>query len=280
MKETIVQDYAVKYLSERDQWKPEAKWVSTTSNLSIKEHVDTMKVLSKWIDSAMSKTINITNDYPYEDFKKVYMDCYKSGTIKGCTTYRAGTMTTVLSEISTDGNNDVDRILKTKAPVRPKALPCDIHHLTVQGNKWIVLVGLLEGDPYEVFAFRKKSITLPEKWKIGELTKVKKGCYNLVSNGLEIENLADHFEKDEEEALTRLISTSLRHGAEISFIFDQLLKSEGSVVSFSKAVARTLKKYIDIEKVNATCDDCGDPKGLVMSEGCFKCLSCGYSKCD
>lgn len=279
LKETIVRDYAVDFLSKMGQWKPDAKWVSTTSNLSIKEHVSTMKVLSKYIDSAMSKTINITNDYPYEDFKKVYTDCYKSGTIKGCTTYRAGTMTTVLSEVK-DSEEDVNKIIKTKAPSRPKTLPCDIHHLTVQGNKWIVLVGLLDGDPYEVFAFRKKSITLPERWKSGELTKVKRGCYNLLSNDMEIENLADHFEKDEEEALTRMISTSLRHGAEISFIFDQLLKSEGSVVSFSKAVARTLKKYIDLDKVNTTCDSCNDPKGLIMSEGCFKCISCGYSKCD
>jgi ribonucleoside-diphosphate reductase alpha chain len=280
LKETVVRDYAVAYLNDKNQWNPEARWVSTTSNLSIKEHVDTMKVLSKYIDSAMSKTINISNDYPYEDFKKVYTDCYKSGTIKGCTTYRAGTMTTVLSEIKTDGEKDGEKIVKNRAPKRPKTLPCDIHHLTVQGHRWIVLVGLMEGDPYEVFAFKKKNISLPDKWKTGELTKIKKGCYNLLSNGLEIENLAENFQKDEEEALTRLISTSLRHGAEISFIFDQLLKSEGSVVSFSKAVARTLKKYINMDKVNTTCDDCGDPKGLVMSEGCFKCISCGYSKCD
>jgi ribonucleoside-diphosphate reductase alpha chain len=279
LRETIVSDFAVEYLTSLNQWDPSADWVSTTSNLGIKEHVDTMKILAKWIDSAMSKTINLPTDYPYEDFKKVYLDCYNSGTIKGCTTYRAGTMTSVLASISNNDSSEEARIQKTKAPKRPKTLPCDIHHLTVRSNKWIVLVGLMGGDPYEVFAFRKKSITLPEKWKAGELTKVKRGCYNLIVNGLEIENIAEHFEKDEEEAFTRMISTSLRHGAEIKFIHEQLSKSEGTIISFSKAVARTLKKYIDDNSIDTLCSECNDPKGLVMQEGCYKCVSCGFSAC-
>ena len=65
--------------------------------LKIDDHVKTMEVFSKYIDSAMSKTVNIPNDYPYEDFKRLYRSVYDTGTIKGCTSYREGTMTTVLS---------------------------------------------------------------------------------------------------------------------------------------------------------------------------------------
>lgn len=281
LKETIVEDYAVRHLKEINQWDPDKNFVGTTTNLTIKEHINTMKVMSKWIDSAMSKTINIPNDYSYDEFKKVYMDCYNTGTIKGCTTYRAGTMTTVLSKITKDDEDeDIDRIIKTAAPKRPQTLPCDIHHLTVQGHQWIVLVGLMGEDPYEIFAFRKKSIQLSPKWKQGKLIKVKKGWYNLIVDGFEIENLAEHFERDEEEAFTRMISTSLRHGADINFIYEQLQKSEGTVVSFSKAIARTLKKYLDMSDVDTHCPQCDTPGSLVMSEGCFKCKECSWSKCD
>lgn len=285
LKETLVEDYSVKYLKDKGLWDKKADWVSTTATLTVTEHVETMKVLAKYIDSAMSKTLNFPNDYPYEDFKKVYTECYDSGTIKGCTTYRAGTMTTVLSDVNKEKRKSNDKIQKTTAPKRPSALPCDIHHLTVKGKKWIVLVGLLDGDPYEVFAFKKKDIKLSDKWKEGELHKVYVNkeigsVYNLHIGDFELDNIVDKFERDEEEALTRLISTSLRHGADINFVFDQLIKSEGTVVSFSKAISRTLKKYIAAPKVGMDCPKCGAKDSLRLQEGCFVCTQCFDSKCS
>ena len=95
-----------------------------------------------------------------------------------------------------------------------------------------------------------------------------------------LEDLKEHFESDEQEALTRMISTCLRHGADINFIYDQLQKSEGTIVSFSKAIARTLKKYLkDGSLSSLKCESCGEPT-LVMQEGCFICKSCGGSKCS
>ena len=51
---------------------------------------DHLKVQAKaqyWIDSAISKTINVASDYPYEDFKRLYWLAYHLG-LKGCATYR------------------------------------------------------------------------------------------------------------------------------------------------------------------------------------------------
>ena len=110
---------------------------------------------------------------------------YNTGVVKGGTTYRAGTMTAVLSDKSSSDNvaND-NTIPKTNAPKRPKTLTCDVYHLTVSGDKWIVLVGLLGEDPYEIFAFEKKNINLSEKFKHGKLTKVRKGKYDLELDGV------------------------------------------------------------------------------------------------
>jgi ribonucleoside-diphosphate reductase alpha chain len=52
-----------------------------------KEHVDVQAAAQKWIDSSISKTANVPTDYPFEDFKDIYMYAYDQG-LKGCTTFR------------------------------------------------------------------------------------------------------------------------------------------------------------------------------------------------
>lgn len=279
LRETIVKDYAVRFLEARNEWDSNGDYVATTSNLNIDEHINTMEVLAKYIDSAMSKTINIPNDYSFDDFKRLYTELYNTGVIKGGTTYRAGTMATVLSSSSSVATEE-NKFPKTNAPKRPKTLECDIHHLTVSGDKWMVMVGLYEKEPYEIFAFKKKNINLSDKIKTGGLTKIKNGRYDLELEEFTLENIKEHFETNEQEALTRMISTSLRHGADINFIYDQLQKSEGTIVSFSKAIARTLKKYLKDEMFEAKdCPSCGSAGALVMQEGCYMCKDCSWSKC-
>ena len=52
-----------------------------------KQHVDIQAASQKWIDSSISKTANVPTDFPYEDFKDIYMYAYDKG-LKGCTTFR------------------------------------------------------------------------------------------------------------------------------------------------------------------------------------------------
>src|SRR5699024_7189022 len=85
---------------------------------------------------------------------------------------------------------------------------------------------------------------------------------------------------DEQAAITRLVSTSLRHGADIKFIVEQLNKADGDLFSFTKGLARVLKKYIpDGAKSTVQCLDCGSDN-VIFEEGCNKCLSCGSSACS
>jgi intein/homing endonuclease len=228
-------------------------------------------------------TINLPNEYSYDEFKELYTKLYDTKTVKGGTTYRLGTMTSVLSSVDKkDNKTDNNALIKTQAPKRPVTLDCDIHQLTVMGDKWIVIIGLFgdNRDPYEVFAFKKKDINISDKIKVGTLTKIKRGRYDLDLGGIIIENIKNNFESGAEEALTRMISTSLRHGADINFIYQQLQKSEGTISSFSKAIARTLKKYLNDEKFDILdCAECGGKGTVVMQEGCYVCKNCGASKC-
>ncbi len=59
----------------------------TAEDVTPRQHVDIQAAAQKWIDSSISKTANVPTDYPYDDFKDIYLYAYKQG-LKGCTTFR------------------------------------------------------------------------------------------------------------------------------------------------------------------------------------------------
>ncbi len=59
----------------------------TADDVTPKQHVDIQAAAQKWIDSSISKTANVPTDFPYEDFKSIYLYAYEQG-LKGCTTFR------------------------------------------------------------------------------------------------------------------------------------------------------------------------------------------------
>ena len=275
VKEDLIIDYGVNYnITNNSTYIPK-----TTTELNIDEHLDTLAIFTKYVDSATSKTINIPNDYSYDNFKNVYLNAYNKGTIKGLTTYRAGTMSEVLS--STNKNNS---IINPKIE-RPKILNCDIHHVTAQGQKYYVVFGLDEKDnrPIEVFAFSKKDISIPQIKRTGKIIKIKTGEYNLQYNGTTIENISNHFNSLAEDSYTRSLSRELRYRIPIEEIVKDGERSYSNISSFYKAIIRTLKKnYMTDEQIiksNGTiCSECGGK--LTIQEGCAICMQCGNSKCS
>lgn len=59
----------------------------TAEDITPTAHVDIQAAAQKWIDSSISKTANVPTEYPYEDFKNIYLYAYEKG-LKGCTTFR------------------------------------------------------------------------------------------------------------------------------------------------------------------------------------------------
>jgi ribonucleoside-diphosphate reductase alpha chain len=59
----------------------------TAEDITPTAHVDIQAAAQKWIDSSISKTANVPTNYPYEDFKNVYLYAHEQG-LKGCTTFR------------------------------------------------------------------------------------------------------------------------------------------------------------------------------------------------
>jgi ribonucleoside-diphosphate reductase alpha chain len=63
------------------------EYFSVADDVSPKQHVDIQAAAQKWIDSSISKTANVPTDYPFEDFKDIYLYAAEKG-LKGCTTFR------------------------------------------------------------------------------------------------------------------------------------------------------------------------------------------------
>jgi len=59
----------------------------TADDIAPKAHVDIQAAAQRWVDSSISKTANVPTDFPYEDFKEIYLYAYEQG-LKGCTTFR------------------------------------------------------------------------------------------------------------------------------------------------------------------------------------------------
>jgi ribonucleoside-diphosphate reductase alpha chain len=254
---------------------------STSHDIDWVEKVKMQSIIGRNIDNSLSVTVNLPADVTEEKVSEIYMTAWKLG-CKGMTIYRDGCRSGVL--ISNEKKEDKPVITKTTAPERPKVLECDIHHLTVKGVKYFTIVGLLENEPYEIFINRNCNYDgetlISKSFTKGQLDKARKGQYNLIDeNGEEIYQIVSTNCDEHEEALARMSSTALRHGADINFVVRELEKTRGDMQSFSKAMARTLKKYIKdgTEVKGEVCPNCESK--LIRSSGCVECSSCGWSKC-
>jgi ribonucleoside-diphosphate reductase alpha chain len=81
----LVNPDALPFSSDDDTKLPE--YFIAADDVTPKEHVDIQAAAQKWVDSSISKTANVPTEYPFEEFKDIYMYAYEQG-LKGCTTFR------------------------------------------------------------------------------------------------------------------------------------------------------------------------------------------------
>ena len=258
---------------------------ATSNDVDWKASVKLQAAAQKWVCHAISKTCNLPNSATRELVSEVYMKAWEDG-CKGFTVYRDGCRTGVLVSSDSQNAQEGPEFEQHDAPKRPDSLPCEIHNVSIKGQKWTILVGMFEGKPYEVFGGEASTINVPDECK--SATIVKSGNrYNLeivLDDDTEVilKNIVKLFDNANYGTLTRMISLSLRHGAKVEYVCSQLLKDkEADLYSFAKVLSRVLKKHIPdgtIVTGDKKCKDCGSDS-LVYMEGCVTCKSCGSSKC-
>lgn len=83
--QSLVNDKAMPYSEEPDAQLPD--YFMSADDITPKDHVSVQAASQRWIDSSISKTANVPTEFPFDDFKDIYMYAYDQG-LKGCTTFR------------------------------------------------------------------------------------------------------------------------------------------------------------------------------------------------
>lgn len=257
--------------------------------LAPEAHIVMQAAVQKYIDSSISKTVNLPDDIPFEDFKDVYLKAYEMG-CKGCTTYRPNLVTGAVLTADEKGRKPVaksidepesasDIVYMTQPLERPEALVGKTYKL-----RW----------PESDHAFY---LTVNDIIQDG-----RRRPFEIFINSANLEHYAWTV------ALTRMISAVFRRGGDVTFVVRELKSifdprggcwMEGRYVpSLLAALGEVMEQHmIDIgfianpgpetrkplqeavgESPAKFCPKCSQP-GLVRREGCDLCLSCGYSKC-
>lgn len=255
----------------KEVWKESPYYGSTAPEIDWRQRVKLQGVVQKYITHSISSTVNLAKETTEEEIADIYIEAWKQG-LKGITIYRDGCREGVLTQVEKPKT-----IEGRQAPKRPKVLEADYYQVKVKKEQFIVLVGLLEGKPYEVFAFRPLNpVNIPSHK--GTITKVSKMHYSFDSEHINISNLELANTNIEENAATLYSSMLLRHGVDINYIIKTARKVNDNISSFSSAMCRILAKYIPNDEVKGeVCPDCGGT--LVREGGCIHCKDCGYSKC-
>ena len=282
-KEVLCEDYGVRYLKARDQWDPEADWAVTTMNLNVNDHVEDLKGFARWVDSAMSKTVNVPNEYSQEDFKEIYLDAYRSGYVKGVTTYRAGTMTSVLSAKEEKNAELGDEEIILEDVKLPTSAPAVMKTIRAENRKWYLTVVYHEDNPDRPFALFVKTNAIEKTVSTQQTVDILfKLAHDKGIPEHHIRTVEEKLEADTNSSkITRLISFCLRHGVLIKNIVSALEKVEDVYAgSFVFQIRKFLASYIKDGElvVDEKCLDCGSTN-VVYQEGCKVCMSCGSSKC-
>lgn len=255
---------------------------STSADVDYLGKVELQGRVQKWIDHSISVTVNMPEDTDIETVSKVYNLAHSVG-CKGMTIYREGSRSGVLLSDKKKEKKEVG-IIYNNSPKRLETLNCDIYNITRGKQPFTILVGLLEGKPYEIFALEKLSNSeFSDKIEHGEIKKVKSKTYQL--SGLYrdtkyvVDNIVD-FMSDDEQKDTRKFSQMLRHGIHPKYIIEQI-NEYATISSFDKVVAKALSYYLNGEviKQDKKCPECGS-SNLKHETGCVTCLDCNWSKCN
>ena len=245
----------------------------TSAEIPWIERVKMQGVLQEYCDTAISSTVNLPKGTTVDTIRSIYLEAWKYG-CKGITVYVDGSRNAILS--SEVPSKEVE-IVTTRAPKRPKELEADLHLVKAKGEQFIVLVGLLNGKPYETFAFRP-NITINIPNHKGVIVKKSKMHYFFKSDILQITELELANANIEEKAATLYASMLLRHGVNIKYIIKTAKKVNDNITSFTSALCRVLSKYIPTEVTGEKCPECGSD--IINEGGCKHCSQCEWSKCE
>jgi ribonucleoside-diphosphate reductase alpha chain len=310
-----VSDYAYRLFRRfKGESAPLPDYFVDAQMLTPADHVIMQAAVQKYVDSSISKTINVPVDLSFEAFKDVYAQAYELG-CKGCTTYRPNVITGAVLEAK-----PTETKVQAELPLAaPQPRPKDVF----EAGGVVYMTRPL--DRPEALPGRTYKLRWPESEHALYITindviqDGRRRPFEVFINSKNMEHYAWTV------GLTRMISAVFRRGGDVSFVVEELKAvfdprggswMEGKYVpSLLAAIGEVIERHmIDIgfmpsheapglppesqrkvanlpagnvqtasepERYSLLprCPKCSQP-ALIRQEGCDLCTSCGYSKCS
>lgn len=267
---------------------------ATAPEIDWKKRVEMQSLVQKYTTHSISSTINLASDVTVDLVGDIYIDSWKKG-LKGITVYRDGSRSGIL--LSTDDKKEKNKenkyLTESFVAKRPDKVEAEIVRFHNESEKWLAVIGFVEGRPYEIFTGKMKdAFNLPQWVEKGWVLKNRNDdgssrydfqYIDAEGYKITIEGLSRSFNK-EFWNYAKLISGVLRHGMPMPYVVDliqNLNLYDEHINTWKNGVARALKRFVPegTEAKDKRCPSCNDPEGLIFEEGCLKCKSCGHSKC-
>jgi ribonucleoside-diphosphate reductase alpha chain len=242
-----------------DQSNPDGTWITTplaaqypevfvaATELDVDAHIAVQAVFQKWVDSGISKTINMDNSATVDDVKRAYMLAWDSN-CKGVTIYRDGSKsiqvlnTSESSKLKPKDLDDISEAVRFRLPA--EGLEDEFIYITVSHY---------ENLPIEMF--------------------VNYPYLNRPS--------LEHTQRREQlDSISRLISVGLRYHIPLDKLIEQLEKSKGSLRGTVAQISNVLKEFAarGDDPYMELCVECNKGQ-MVFQGGCATCNECGHSEC-
>jgi len=272
----------------------------TATDIPPEKHIDMQAGLQRYVDSGISKTINIPTDYPFDRFRDVYMRAWEKG-LKGCTTFRPNPVISGVLRKS-------EEVRKTQAELAsgpPLPRPPILHGTTykirtpITPNAFYVTINDIEVDrrrrPYEIFINTKNlehfgwivamtrlisAIFRREpdpSFLVEELTSIYDPAGGYFSGGQYVPSLPAEIGRVIEQHLREVGILPRKSDKDASLNGGASLGDPGGAET-ETAVAISDASGSPASRGLGFCPQCGQP-ALYAEEGCLKCRACGYSKC-
>ncbi|HJU17076.1 MAG TPA: adenosylcobalamin-dependent ribonucleoside-diphosphate reductase [Stellaceae bacterium] len=315
-REEEVSDYAYRlFRRKRGELAPLPDSFVDAQTLSPEDHVVMQAAVQKYVDSSISKTINIPADFPFEAFKDVYLEAYRLG-CKGCTTYRPNEVTGAVLAVKSETAAAPPAPRQAELPLPLPAKPADVYEAggVVYMTQPLSRPEVLPGQTYKIRWPESEHalyITVNDIVQDG-----RRRPFEVFINSKNMEHYAWTV------GLTRMISAVFRRGGDVSFVVEELKAvfdprggawmSGRYVPSLLAAIGEVIEQHmvgigflpargeqrpdpaLSAKVVNlpgpaepnargatrrmAQCPKCG-AAALIRFEGCEQCTNCDYSKC-
>ena len=309
-REEQVSDYAFRLFKQQyGEHTPLPDAFVDAQHLTPSDHVRMQATVQKFVDSAVSKTINVAEGIPFDSFKDVYFEAYDSA-CKGCTTYRPNDVTGAV--LKADNPDDAANSQVELPLDEPQARPKDIYEAggVVYMTKPLDRPEVLPGATYKVRwpeSDHAMYITINDV-----VIDARRRPFEVFINSKNTEHYAWTV------ALTRMISAVFRRGGDVSFVVDELkavFDPRGGhwmggryIPSLLAAIGEVIEQHLveigfiqpaepgaNAEKLQIaasaggggeiknpsfrSCPRCAQAS-VIRMENCDTCTSCGYSKCS